>query len=179
MAERAGAFLSGGVLPGGQRAPNDGSFADSVDVSAAAATAMTEAFRWRADGTDVTDGSTGAMRAPRITVREVAGGGVRLRGVTLMTPDRRRVLFKGLDLDLGAAIGNPATAAAAATAWEASGATTGATTEVTRRLLVLGPSGAGKSGLLRAVAGLWTSGTGLVVRPPSDEMMFLPQRPYW
>ena len=41
-----------------------------------------------------------------------------------------------------------------------------------------GASGAGKSSLLRAVAGLWDRGEGSVVRPPRNETVFLPQRPY-
>jgi len=45
-------------------------------------------------------------------------------------------------------------------------------------LLVMGPSGCGKSSLLRAIAGLWNSGTGKIIRPTSDQILFLPQRPY-
>ncbi len=45
-------------------------------------------------------------------------------------------------------------------------------------LLVMGPSGCGKSSLLRAIAGLWTSGTGTITRPDSEQILFLPQRPY-
>ncbi|MEW6493459.1 MAG: ATP-binding cassette domain-containing protein [Cyanobacteriota bacterium] len=45
-------------------------------------------------------------------------------------------------------------------------------------VLVVGPSGAGKSSLMRAIAGLWNAGTGCVIRPKSEEMLFLPQRPY-
>jgi len=45
-------------------------------------------------------------------------------------------------------------------------------------LLIVGPSGCGKSSLLRAIAGLWNAGTGAIVRPKLDQILFLPQRPY-
>jgi vitamin B12/bleomycin/antimicrobial peptide transport system ATP-binding/permease protein len=45
-------------------------------------------------------------------------------------------------------------------------------------LLVRGPSGCGKSSLLRAIVGLWDAGTGMIIRPSLDQMLFLPQRPY-
>ena len=45
-------------------------------------------------------------------------------------------------------------------------------------LLVMGPSGCGKSSLMRAIAGLWQSGTGIIRRPDIQSLLFLPQKPY-
>ena len=45
-------------------------------------------------------------------------------------------------------------------------------------LIIMGPSGSGKSSLLRAIAGLASSGKGTIVRPGLNNMLFLPQRPY-
>ncbi|NJL49662.1 MAG: ABC transporter ATP-binding protein/permease [Leptolyngbyaceae cyanobacterium SM2_5_2] len=45
-------------------------------------------------------------------------------------------------------------------------------------LLIVGPSGCGKSSLLRAIAGLWISGSGTIQRPDLDHILFLPQKPY-
>lgn len=45
-------------------------------------------------------------------------------------------------------------------------------------LLITGASGSGKSSILRTLFGIWRSGSGKIIRPPLDETMFLPQRPY-
>ena len=73
-----------------------------------------------------------------------------LAAMTLQTPNRQRTLIEDLSLKLLPGQG----------------------------LLVRGPSGCGKSSLLRAIVGLWDAGTGTIVRPPLEQMLFLPQRPY-
>lgn len=73
-----------------------------------------------------------------------------LQSVTLETPNYERILVKDLSFKVpqGEAV------------------------------LVVGSSGAGKSSLMRAIAGLWNAGTGCIVRPKREDIMFLPQRPY-
>ncbi len=88
------------------------------------------------------------LLTPAILSREEAR--IALENVTLQTPNREQVLLKN------------------------------ATAEVSPggNLLIAGPSGAGKSSVLRAIAGLWNAGEGVIARPPLAEMLFLPQRPY-
>ncbi len=46
------------------------------------------------------------------------------------------------------------------------------------KLLVVGPSGCGKTSLLRMVSGLWSPEQGRIERPPTGDMLFIPQKPY-
>ena len=73
-----------------------------------------------------------------------------IKHLTLNTPNHTRILIKDLSLDITPGEG----------------------------LLIVGASGSGKSSLLRGIAGLWTSGSGQIMRPDIDDMFFLPQRPY-
>jgi len=73
-----------------------------------------------------------------------------LERVTLQTPGAERVLVQQLSLAV----------------------------EPGQGLLVVGASGCGKSSLLRAIVGLWDSGSGKILRPHPDQIMFLPQQPY-
>ena len=70
--------------------------------------------------------------------------------LTLQTPNYQRTLIDNLSLDLLSGQG----------------------------LLIMGASGCGKSSLLRAIAGLWNSGSGTIYRPDLSQMLFLPQKPY-
>lgn len=73
-----------------------------------------------------------------------------VQDLSLFTPDDKRLLFSRLSFSVP---------------WG-------------QRVLIVGNSGIGKSSLLRAVAGLWTSGTGMIERPHDSDVYFLPQRPY-
>jgi len=46
------------------------------------------------------------------------------------------------------------------------------------RVLVLGEPGTGKTLLFRAISGLWPWGSGRVVRPRGEEIVFMPRSPY-
>ena len=46
------------------------------------------------------------------------------------------------------------------------------------RVLIIGPNDAARTALFRATAGIWPAGVGTLVRPPLEEIFFLPHRPY-
>ena len=80
----------------------------------------------------------------------IENGRLEISHLTLQTPNYQRTLFKDISLRLKSGEG----------------------------LLIMGASGCGKSSLLRAIAGLWNSGTGSIIHPQSTEILFLPQKPY-
>ncbi|MDF5717423.1 MAG: ATP-binding cassette domain-containing protein [Rhizonema sp. NSF051] len=84
------------------------------------------------------------------TIKTIEENQIAFENVTLQTPDYEQVIVENLSLSVKAGEG----------------------------LLIVGSSGRGKSSLLRAIAGLWNAGSGRLMRPPLEEVLFLPQRPY-
>ena len=93
-------------------------------------------------------GEPASRPAPFIRVVEAPHLG--FQGVTLQTPKHERTLVKELTLSV----------------------------EPGNGLLIVGASGGGKSSLLRAIAGLWDAGSGTILRPRLDDLLFLPQHAY-
>ncbi|TRY50643.1 ABC transporter [Cryptosporidium tyzzeri] len=50
--------------------------------------------------------------------------------------------------------------------------------EQSDKVLITGDSGVGKSSLLKVICGIWKNGSGNIYRPPSGELLFIPQKPY-
>jgi putative ATP-binding cassette transporter len=96
------------------------------------------------------DPSPERARAGASVIESVEDSRLELERVTLQTPKYERTLVRNLSLSVAPGQG----------------------------LLIVGASGSGKSSLLRAIAGLWTSGSGRITRPRPDDILFLPQRPY-
>ncbi len=101
--------------------------------------------------------AAGQMHANGVTKSEIitnelpTGNELTVANVTLYTPGSSpRVLVRDVDLRL-----NPG-----------------------ERLLIVGASGIGKTSFLRAIAGLWTAGSGSITRPEKKDAFFMPQRPY-
>ena len=84
------------------------------------------------------------------TINTLEDGRLAIQDLTLYTPNYQRTLFEDVSVKLQPAQG----------------------------MLIRGMSGCGKSSLLRAIAGLWNSGQGTIIRPQLEEILFLPQRPY-
>jgi putative ATP-binding cassette transporter len=94
--------------------------------------------------------ATQASEEQKPQIQTIEADRLAVEHLSLQTPNYQRTLVEDLSVELAAGQG----------------------------LLVMGPSGCGKSSLLRAIAGLWNSGTGAIVRPEPNQILFLPQRPY-
>jgi len=94
--------------------------------------------------------ATQASEEQKPQIQTIEADRLAVEHLSLQTPNYQRTLVEDLSIEL----------------------------PVGQGLLVMGPSGCGKSSLLRAIAGLWDSGKGAIVRPESDQILFLPQRPY-
>ena len=84
------------------------------------------------------------------TIDILANSHLALEHLTLKTPNYQRTLVRDISVEIPSGNG----------------------------LLIMGASGSGKSSILRAIAGLWNSGTGAIYRPKLNEILFLPQKPY-
>jgi putative ATP-binding cassette transporter len=90
------------------------------------------------------------LRKPGDSIVFVSNSHLAIENLTVQTPNHARTLVKDLSMSIDPGAG----------------------------VMIVGASGCGKSSLLRAIAGLWRSGSGRVIRPDAKQMLFLPQRPY-
>jgi vitamin B12/bleomycin/antimicrobial peptide transport system ATP-binding/permease protein len=93
---------------------------------------------------------TESNKIEKTTIKTETADRLALENMTLQTPNGQRTLVADLSINLAQGKG----------------------------LLVRGPSGCGKSSLLRSIVGLWDTGSGTILRPALDQMLFLPQKPY-
>ena len=92
----------------------------------------------------------GSAAQPQGQIHSQRGPELVVEGLTLYTPGFGRLLITDLNFKLCAG----------------------------DALFITGASGCGKSSLLRALAGLWRTGSGTVHNLPAEDVLFLPQRPY-
>ena len=83
-------------------------------------------------------------------IKIIEGSPLELKSVTIFTPDHARALVNEISLVVRQGEG----------------------------IMIVGPRGSGKSSILRALAGLWTRGSGTIIRPSLEDIIFLPQQPY-
>ncbi|TVQ07912.1 MAG: ABC transporter ATP-binding protein/permease [Leptolyngbya sp. DLM2.Bin27] len=124
------------------------SFGAGIDRLYSFAEALNHVEREPAEQPGSAAGAPEPIDHPTIAI-EVAKS-LALKEFTLQTPNYQRTLVENLSIDIPDQSG----------------------------LLIVGPSGCGKSSLLRAIAGLWQSGSGTIHRPDLDDILFLPQKPY-
>lgn len=90
-----------------------------------------------------------AEQQTKLTVEIQPGNKIQVKNLTLKTP-RNELLLEGINVDF----------------------------EQGNYYLIQGRSGIGKSTFIRTLAGIWPYAEGTIVKPASNQIMYLPQRPY-